>query len=80
MADATQPKTDRQNHLEWCKQRALEYVDQGDVNQAWASFLSDMGKEESTRDHEGLQLGNMLFVGGHLRTPQAMREHIEGFN
>jgi hypothetical protein len=29
--------------LEWCKQRALEYLDQHDVRNAICSMISDMG-------------------------------------
>ena len=32
----------RQEHLEWCKKRALEYVDMNDMGQAWASIASDL--------------------------------------
>lgn len=29
-------------HLAWCKQRALEYLDEGDVVNAVASMMSDL--------------------------------------
>ena len=31
----------RQEHLDWCKKRALEYCDKGDVQDAFASMASD---------------------------------------
>ncbi len=71
---------DRKEHLEWCKQRALEYVDAGDLNQALASMSSDLRKHEETEGHSAIQLGMMLLFGGHLSTPQKMREYIQGFN
>lgn len=67
-------------HLAWCKERALEYVDRGELTDAFASMCSDMGKDDSTREHPALALGAMLMVGGHLDTPHRMREWIEGFN
>jgi hypothetical protein len=70
----------RAEHLAWCKQRALEYVDQGDVNNALASMTSDLGKHEETAGHPGIELGMLLAMGGHLSTVQEMREWIEGFN
>jgi hypothetical protein len=38
----------RQQHLEWCKTRALEYLDSGDITGAYSSFLSDMSKHPET--------------------------------
>jgi hypothetical protein len=32
----------RQEHLDWCKKRALEYADRGDVAQAITSIGSDL--------------------------------------
>lgn len=72
--------TTEKEHLVWCKQRALEYVDKGDLTGAFASFVSDMKKHSDTANHPALALGGMLFFGGHLRSPQQMREHIEGYN
>jgi len=70
----------RQEHLSWCKNRANEYVDAGELGDAWASMLSDMGKHEDTRRHSALDLGTSLLVMGHLSTPHLMRKFIEGFN
>lgn len=70
----------RAEHLEWCKQRALEYVDKKDLKQAFASFQSDMTKHEETCDHMALEMGTMLLLGGHLSTDTQMREWITGFN
>lgn len=72
--------TSRERHLAWCKERALEYVDAGDLQNAWASMVSDLNKHPETQGHEGVQLGMMLLMGGFLSTPREMREHIEGFN
>lgn len=52
----------------------------GDVNQAFASMGSDLGKHPETANHAAIQLGMMMLMGGHLDTPQQMREFIEGFN
>ena len=70
----------RSEHLAWCKQRALEYVDRGDVSQAFASMTSDLRKHGETQDHAGIELGASLLFGGHLSTPEQMRTFIEGFN
>jgi len=67
-------------HLAWCKQRALEYVERGDLSQAYASMASDMGKHPETEGHAAISLGMMLMIGGHLDTKEKMRKFIEGFN
>lgn len=70
----------RQEHVEWCKSRALELVEAGDVAGALASMTSDLSKHPETRGHSGVELGMMLMMGGHLSTPAAMRKFILGFN
>jgi len=71
---------DRAEHLQWCKDRALEYIKTGDPNGAFASFSSDMSKHSETANHSALKLGSMLFFGGHLNTVSKMEKWIEGFN
>jgi hypothetical protein len=46
--------SDHDEHLEWCKQRAREYLDQGDAINAIASMHSDLNK------HPDWQKGNLL--------------------
>lgn len=72
----------RAEHLAWAKQRALEYVDAGDLQQAFTSFASDLGKHPETANVlETVQtLGMPLLLMGHLNTPNEMRRHIEGYN
>jgi hypothetical protein len=69
----------REEHLAWCKERALEYVNAGDITNAVASMASDLGKHPETRDHSGIMLGLMLQMSGNLRDPQEARRWIEGF-
>lgn len=73
----------RAEHLAWCKERALGELEadptgQGPAN-AVASMSSDLNKHPETAGHMGSELGLMLLMGGHLRTEQQVREHIEGF-
>lgn len=70
----------REEHLAWAKERALEYVDAGDVQNAFASFGSDLRKHPDTSGHSALALGMMLLVNGHLDSPAEMRRFIEGCN
>lgn len=72
--------TTRDEHLAWCKARALAYVDAGDLPQAFASLGSDLSKHPETAHHSGITLGTMLLCGGHLTTERQMRDFINGFN
>ena len=49
----------RDEHIEWCKRRAREYLGAGDHEQAVTSFLSDMTNHDETKDH----IVRVLIVG-----------------
>jgi len=70
----------RAEHLAWCKARALEYVDTGDLTQAFASMASDLRKHPDTTNNPAIQLGMTLMMGGHLKTSEETRKFIVGFN
>lgn len=70
----------RKEHLEWCKKRAIEYVDRGDLVGAFASMSSDLNKHPETQNHMGIEMGMTMVVGGFLNTPDEMRKYINGFN
>ena len=70
----------RSEHIDWCKGRALEYVDNGDFNQAIASMGSDLNKHEETEGHIGIMLGMQLMMSGNLSTDAEVRKFINGFN
>jgi hypothetical protein len=70
----------RAEHVAWCKERALEYVEAGDVQGAFASMASDMQKHPATADSDVQTLGMMLMMSGHLSTQAEMRMWIKGFS
>lgn len=70
----------RAEHLQWCKDRAMEYVDSGDLTEAVASMCSDLNKHKDTRNHAGIQLGMSLMMAGKMGTTSEARKFIEGFN
>ena len=70
----------RDEHIQWCKDRALEYLDRGDLANALASMLSDLSKHPETEKHAGIQMGVMMMMAGRLSTEPEMRKFIEGFN
>lgn len=61
---------ERAEHVRWAKTRALEYLDQGDLGQALASMVSDLGKHPETES-----LGGMLAPLGMF---EVMRGDAEG--
>ena len=72
----------RDEHLEWAKQRAREYLDLGDWEQAWASMVSDLGKHPELEKHIAIEMEMMLIMmpnSSYTNVP-AMRRFIEGFH
>jgi hypothetical protein len=67
----------RDEHLAWCKQRALEYVEHNDLLNAVTSMGSDLDK------HPELGCNPYLLMTGALDAQngdtQAVRRWIEGF-
>ena len=70
----------RQEHMEWCKKRALEYINHGDNQSAITSMLSDLQKHPETEKHAGISLGMMLMMAGQLSTDKQVEDFINGFN
>jgi len=74
----------RAEHVAWCKQRALEYVDQGELGQALASMTSDMRKHDDPDDPIDPTLIVFIYMEG-TRLAAAddragFRRFIEGFD
>ena len=67
----------RDEHLQWCKEQALEYLNESDLLNAVTSMGSDLGKhpELSCNPHL-LMLGAMRAQDGDVR---GVRDWIEGF-
>lgn len=55
-------------------------MDAGDLHNAFASMNSDLRKHPDTEGHQGMVVGMMLLVAGHLDTSAKMRDFIEGFH
>jgi Tfp pilus assembly protein PilF len=68
----------RAEHLAWCKERALEYLDAGDLANAVASMGSDLNKHPQTGAGAALMSLGLMYV---MNCDQAgVRRWIEGFN
>ena len=70
--------TTRAEHVRWCKQRALEYIDLGQPDRAYASMVSDMGKHKETE--EAIRL-NLVAGAAALKYDgiDGVRRWVEGF-
>ncbi len=67
---------ERKEHIEWCKERALEELERSGVDAAMSSLASDFGKHESTNNHMMI----MLVFGMMGMNKKEAKTHIEGFN
>ena len=72
-------KMTREEYLDWCKRRAHEYLDRGDIASAIASMISDMDKHDETKIKNPTlnMLGMLAAATGDL---SATRRFIDGFN
>jgi len=66
----------RAEHIDWAKERALAYLP-GDVPNAMASWVSDLGKHPETEHHASIELLGMHALSG-LLDARTCRELIEG--
>lgn len=71
----------REERMQWCKDRALEYARQGDANNALASMTSDLNKHPETRNSVDIaaNLGMSLMMTGHLNSVAAIVKFINDF-
>jgi hypothetical protein len=70
----------RAEHLQWAKDRALEYVQNGDFAGACASMLSDLNKHPQIDPSAAKTVfGIEAFTGG-LNTADKVRHFINGIN
>jgi hypothetical protein len=72
--------SDRAEHLQWCKDRALEYVELGDSHNAIASMLSDLNRHPHTIPSQTVIDTAMtdFIIRGQLTT-QRVTDWINGF-
>jgi len=65
-------------HFNWCKERAFQYLDMGDAQQGFTSFVSDMSANPDTSKRMNPIL-NAIGMMEILRGPEAVRRWIDGF-
>ncbi len=73
------PIRTREEHLAWCKARALEYLP-AEPQQALTSMWSDLETHPETAGHGANELGMMMLMSGLLKSPSQVRNFINGYN
>jgi len=68
----------RDEHVEWCKKRAREYLDRRDLDNAITSMISDMNKHPECRVNEYLAMLGLMCVRD--RDMAGARRFIDGFH
>lgn len=69
----------RHEHLEWCKNRAHEYLDKGDLANAIASMLSDLNKHVETKLSKGSPLSQLGMMTVMNHDMNGAKRFIDGF-
>jgi hypothetical protein len=70
----------RAEHLQWAKDRALAYVETGDLASACASILSDLSKHPQIDPSAARMVWSIEAVTGGLNTAEQVRHFINGIN
>ena len=70
----------REEHLAFCKKRAMEYVDSNDYTNAVTSMLSDLSKHPETRGvgEKMATLGMFILMSAPAKSD--VERFIQGFN
>jgi hypothetical protein len=71
---------DKAEHLQWCKDRAIEYVELGEYDHAMASMLHDLTKHPETHNAVGMKETMRILLAHPPLTEAKIRKWIEGFN
>lgn len=69
---------DREQHLRWAKERALEYLDEGELANAYTSMASDLTKHPELKGiaEKTSELGLTHLIS---KDGPGLRRWIEGF-
>jgi|HubBroStandDraft_6_1064221.scaffolds.fasta_scaffold96530_1 hypothetical protein len=67
----------REDHLEWCKQRARKHLDKSDLKNAVTGMADDLAKHRETGCNPFLLIAGM--VAAHNGDFEGVRRWVEGF-
>lgn len=66
----------REQYVQWCKDRAMEYVERGDLLEGVTSMMSDMDKRDDTKLKGAL---GALGIHAAMQAQQGNRDMVERF-
>lgn len=69
--------TTREEHLIWCKFRAHQYLDEGQISRAIASIQSDLQRHSATKNHQAIALASRLLIARRLGTIAEVQQFID---
>lgn len=69
----------REEHMKWCKERALAEIDRGDLSGAVASMASDLTKHDETKAVANPSLMMLGMMDAAAGNSDGVRRWIEGF-
>lgn len=70
----------RTEHLQWAKDRAMEYLHEGNLINAVASMGNDLCKHDELKNHVAIPLGMQLLLLGDFDKKALITRWIQGFN
>ena len=73
----------REEHLKFCKDRAMEYVNKGNLLEGVTSMMSDLGQHPETAESAGgalAMLGLMACQQAQSGDREGVVRYIQGFN
>lgn len=71
--------TERAEHIAWCKQRALEYLDAGELVSAATVMLAHLNERDDTKISADNALVKLLELYLRNQDEAGVRRWIEGF-
>lgn len=70
----------RSEHLQFAKDRAMEYIKDNKIDEAWLSFVSDLRAHNELKDHSAISLGMQLYLADAFTTINELEKFINKFN
>ncbi len=71
----------REEHLNWCKERAIQEMDYyNEPSKGIISMMSDLRKHPETNHESLISLRGMMLLGNQIKTKQEAIKFINEFN
>lgn len=70
----------REEHLDWCKERAHKYLARGDLRNAVTSMMSNLTKHDETASLVRGEMGILGLAALMSNEADFVRRYIDGFH